>query len=123
MGGCWAWRGRIGKVENDKGQRVNEVGPLPDLVEWCSKRTVYILLDANRDRNPMVSAAERDLAKVLGKKGADVRLLRLPASDGKINGPDDFIGGLGDDAFAELFNSATVAGKDGNSSRSVLVMR
>src|SRR5262249_44081678 len=31
MGGCWGWRGRIGKIENARGERVDEVGPLPDL--------------------------------------------------------------------------------------------
>jgi hypothetical protein len=30
-GGCWGWRGRIGKIENAQGERIDEVGPLPDL--------------------------------------------------------------------------------------------
>jgi hypothetical protein len=27
LGGCWGWRGRIGKVENSRGERVDETGP------------------------------------------------------------------------------------------------
>ncbi len=30
-GGCWGWRGRVGKVENPNGERVDELGPLPEL--------------------------------------------------------------------------------------------
>jgi hypothetical protein len=31
LGGCWGWRGRIGKTTDAEGARVDEVGPLPDL--------------------------------------------------------------------------------------------
>ncbi len=118
MGGCWGWRGRTGITENEKGQRVEELGPLPDL-EWCRRRITYILLDANCAGNPKVLAARRDLAKALGKKGADVRILNLPASE-KINGPDDYIGGMGDAAMLELFNRVTLASKDGSSNKGLL---
>ena len=30
-GGCWGWRGVIGKTEDANGTRVDETGPLPDL--------------------------------------------------------------------------------------------
>jgi predicted P-loop ATPase len=118
MGGCWGWRGRIGIAENNRGQRVEEVGPLPDL-EWCRKRVTYVLLDANCAGNPKVLAARRELARALGKKGADVRILDLPVSDG-VNGPDDYIGVMGDDALLQLFNSGTLASKDGSSNKSLL---
>jgi hypothetical protein len=45
LGGCWAWRARIGKVENSKGERVDEVGPLPELGVCRDGRKVYVLLD------------------------------------------------------------------------------
>jgi hypothetical protein len=47
IGGCWGWRGRIGKVENSNGLRVDEVGPIPDL-RHCAGREIYVLLDATR---------------------------------------------------------------------------
>jgi hypothetical protein len=31
MGGCWGWRGRIGKTDGIDGSRVNVTGALPDL--------------------------------------------------------------------------------------------
>lgn len=31
MGGCWGWRGRVGKAESVDGSRVDVLGPLPDL--------------------------------------------------------------------------------------------
>jgi hypothetical protein len=44
MGGCWGWRGRIGKLENAHAERVDETGPIPDL-SCCDGRKVYVLLD------------------------------------------------------------------------------
>lgn len=51
MGGCWGWRGRIGKVENPRGERVDELGPLPDLACASNGRNAIILLDANACSN------------------------------------------------------------------------
>ena len=41
LGGCWCWRGRIGKDRDATGARVDVTGPLPDLDE-CNGRTVYV---------------------------------------------------------------------------------
>jgi predicted P-loop ATPase len=117
LGGCYGFRGRIGKKENARGERVDEVGPLPDL-EWCRKRRTYILLDANCATNPKVRAARRELARELVKLGADVRMLNLPSSD-HVNGPDDFLAAKGDDALLALFDSGELTTKDGNT-RSLL---
>lgn len=57
LGGCWGWRGRIGKVENARGERVDEEGPIPDL-HCCDGRKVYVLLDANVTSNPKVRKAQ-----------------------------------------------------------------
>src|SRR6185437_14199520 len=43
LGGCWGWRGRIGKAEDARGERVDVKGPLPDLAV-CNGRRVYVLL-------------------------------------------------------------------------------
>ena len=104
LGGCWAWRARIGKVENSKGERVDEVGPLPELGICRDGRKVYVLLDANCASNLAVQAARNALVRRLLKQKADVHLLDLPALDG-VNGPDDYIGQYGDDAMAKLLDA------------------
>ncbi len=106
MGGAWGWRGRIGKVADARGERVDEVGALPDLGCAADGRKVYVLLDVNAKTNPRVEQARAALARQLRKQRADVRVLDLPVGDG-INGPDDFIGSRGDDALR-----AVIAGAD-----------
>jgi Virulence-associated protein E/Domain of unknown function (DUF3854) len=106
LGGCWAWRARIGKVENSKGERVDEVGPLLELGICRDGRKVYVLLDANCASNPAVQAARNALVRQLLKQKAGVHVLDLPAFDG-VNGPDDYIGLYGDDAMAKLLNTTS----------------
>jgi putative DNA primase/helicase len=64
-----------------------------------------------------VRAARRDLARVLLKIEADVRVLNLPQGAG--NGPDDFLAVKGDAALEALFETGMLATKDG-STRSLL---
>jgi putative DNA primase/helicase len=110
-GGCWSWRGRIGKSDGPNGERLDEVGPLPDL-EVCKGRNVYVLFDSNAATNPKVQHARRELIKALRKMKADVHVLNLPAYDG-VNGPDDFIAVKGDKAFLALFETELIISKDG----------
>ena len=65
-GGCWGWRGRIGKTTDERGARVDETGVLPDfeLVTW-TEREVVILFDGNATTNPSIKAARWALAKEL----------------------------------------------------------
>lgn len=105
MGGCWGWRGRVGKVENHRGERVDELGPLPDLECASSGRKVIILLDSNATTNPRVQKAQRALRSQLIKQGANVFIAKLPATAG-VNGPDDYIGVAGDDAMASVLDAA-----------------
>jgi hypothetical protein len=77
MGGCWGWRGRIGKVENSNGGRVDEVGPIPDL-RHCTGRKVYVLLDANASSNSKVQQAQAALVRQLQRQRASVVVLNLP---------------------------------------------
>jgi hypothetical protein len=109
LGGCWGWRGRIGKLENSHGERVDEVGPLPDLACASSGRKVIVLLDANVNTNPKVQQARRALHLHLANQGADVSIAELPVTDG-INGPDDYIGIAGDDAMAAVLDAACTKG-------------
>ena len=104
LGGCYGWRGRIRRVENGRGERVDETGPLPDL-SFCNGRTVFVLLDANAATNPFVGKARRALAAELRKRGCKVRLCSLPVLNG-VNGPDDYIAICGDDAMAEVLEKA-----------------
>ena len=108
-GGCWGWRGRIGKTEDANGARVDETGPLPDLalIAWTG-RTVVIAFDANAATNQKVQAARRALAKELTGRGATVRIVDVPAEPG-INGPDDYIGRHGAEAFFALVDGAGAA--------------
>ena len=111
IGGCWGWRGRIGSAENFEGKRVDEVGPLPELLGLCSAgRRVYVLLDANCATNPDVGKARAALARVLQKQKADVHILDVPLTDG-VNGPDDYIAAHGDDAWARIFDGADEGAK------------
>lgn len=104
--GCWGWRGVIGKTIDAHGARVDEKGPLPDLnlVTWTD-RDVVIVFDSNVANNTRVRAAERALAAELRRRGARVRLGRIPLEEG-INGPDDFIGKHGDREFFALVEAA-----------------
>jgi putative DNA primase/helicase len=108
LGGCWGWRGRIGKAENANGQRVDEVGPLPDL-HYCDGRKVYVLLDSNISINSKVQQAQRALVYELLRRNCEVLICTLPRTPG-VNGPDDYIAAFGDEAMAAVLASA-IAGE------------
>src|SRR5262249_32680149 len=105
-GGAWGWDGRIGKIFNSTGVRVDEKGPLPDLgmISWTN-RPGTLLLDSNVETNPNVQASERQFARELARRGATVRLGRIPHLP-SVNGPDDFIAEKGDEALLAVLNSA-----------------
>lgn len=109
LGGCYGWRGRIGKVENEKGQRVDELGPLPELSYASGGRTVVVLLDANAKTNPTVQKARRALVRQLKTQKANVLVAELPVVK-DVNGPDDYLAFCGDDAMAAVLDAATKQG-------------
>lgn len=106
MGGCWGWRGRIGKADGIDGGRVDVEGPLPDL-DVCDRRTVYILLDANAATNPKVQQARAALVRELCKpeRECTVLICDLPQADG-INGPDDYLAANDDAAMGTVLANA-----------------
>lgn len=105
-GGCWGWRGKIGKKENAKGERIDEAGPLADLdlIEW-QDRPVVIVFDANTAWNSAVRSARWALAEELTARGAVVRLADVPPVAG-INGPDDALAFCNDQVLAEVLDAA-----------------
>src|ERR1700751_5080200 len=109
IGGCWGWRGRIGKVDSPKGGRVDEKGPLPELSLICHKdRTVYVLFDSNSNHNPTVRAARAALSRELVTYGARVLIGSIPALPG-VNGPDDLLEKVGDSGIASILELAVPA--------------
>jgi hypothetical protein len=106
-GGCHGWHGKIGIVENSKGQRVDEKGPLTDLdlVVW-KDRPVIIAFDSNTAWNSAVRSARWKLAEELTGRGAAVRMADIPPVDG-VNGPDDLVGLCSDQVLAEVLDAAT----------------
>src|SRR5262245_40510979 len=106
-GGCWCWRGVIGKTIDARGARVDEKGPLPDLgrINW-SARDVIILFDANALENASVQRARRTLSRELTGRGAIVRIAELPIEP-DINGPDDYRVRYGDARLLALIDAAT----------------
>lgn len=109
MGGCYGWRGRIGRTETPDGARTDETGPLPDLDRFTwTDRDVIILLDYNVVTNSRVQQAERQLADDLARRGARVRLARLPEVPG-VNGPDDYRAQTDDAAVLAVLDAAQPA--------------
>jgi hypothetical protein len=108
-GGCYGWRGKIGKIVGADGVSIDEKGVLPDfdLVAWHG-RDVVIIFDANVVLNVNVQNARRELARELTRRGARVRTVNLPGAQG-INGPDDFVGVHGDAALFALVDGALPA--------------
>jgi hypothetical protein len=106
LGGCYGWRGRIGKVGGANGERVDEFGVLPmfDRIVWPGRR-LTVCFDSNAATNPTVQSARRLFAAEFAKRGAAIHILDLHPEPG-INGPDDFIGRYGIERFFELLDAA-----------------
>lgn len=106
LGGCFGWRGRIGKVETPTGGHADEYGPLPDFdyLTWAA-RDVVLVFDSNASSNATVQAARRAFGGELTRRGARIRILDLVPEPG-INGPDDFIGRHGAERFFALVDAA-----------------
>lgn len=105
-GGCSGWLGKTGITTGPDGAREDTRGPLPDfrLMAWAG-RDVTICFDANAATNPKVQAARGKLAAHLARLGACVKIATVPALPG-VNGPDDFIGVAGDEAFTTALAGA-----------------
>ncbi len=79
VGGVWSWRhspaelqpnGRLGK---GKSRPIDDL----DLVKWAGRKA-YLFFDSDVVTNWKVTTAETALARELDRRGADVRMVRLP---------------------------------------------
>lgn len=87
--GAWNFQGVIGKAENERGERCDVHGFIPDLdfPAW-SGRTVILLRDSNVHSNASIQAASGRLAFELKCRGAIERFADTPELPG-VNGADD----------------------------------
>lgn len=99
LSGVWCWTS--GK-DDATGQR-RPIQDL-DLVTW-EDRAVRLVFDSDAATNRKVRLAEKALADHLKGRGADVRIVRLPAEpDGSKNGLDDFLVRHGAEALRALMD-------------------
>lgn len=106
--------------------RQEELLPLLDQAPYES-RLVYVCYDSDSADNKDIQAAEGRLAGELVKRGARVRIVRLPEleldnGDTAKQGLDDFLEREGDAAFQEVLKDARWRGKLGKVEQAVLRM-
>lgn len=94
VGGVSGWKTRI------NGQSI----PLPELDEWEWKgRKVELAFDADVMTKPDVQAALSAFAQELGRRGAEIKSVSIPALEGQGNtGIDDFLVANGREAYDAL---------------------
>ncbi len=101
LSGVWCWTS--GK---DAGTGQRHAIPDLNLVEWAG-RPVHIAFDSDKATNGNVQAAERALTEHLRARGADVRVVCLPAGqDGAKCGLDDYLIQRGPEALRKLLDEA-----------------
>ena len=105
MGGYYGWRGRVGIKQTATGERAPDHDAIPDLNICCDGRKAYVLLDSNCRHRPEIQQGRASLVRQLRKQGADPLVIDLPAIS-SVNGPDDFVSLMGDEAFLKLLESA-----------------
>jgi hypothetical protein len=107
IGGCWNWRGRVGKTEDAGGAHVDDKGPIPDLwlITWKT-RTVIIIFDRDVDSNDSVKAARSQFTAALQKRGAVVKWFAWPKEAPGANGVDDLLAAIGPEKVLRFTDNA-----------------
>ena len=79
LGGVWSWRWSPKKLKPDGKLGKRRSRPIEELdrIDWQS-RTVFLVFDSDVATNWRVQAAESALARELTKRGAQVRIVRIP---------------------------------------------
>ena len=106
IGGCWGWKRKSGIRSLPGGGTEPQTGPSPDfdLLTWTG-RTVILAFDSNAMSNPKVQRARCSLASELALRGSHVLIATVPTAEG-VNGPDDLIATLGDQAMLDVLDVA-----------------
>jgi hypothetical protein len=105
-GGCWGFRGTIGKTVSINGDREDDKGPLEEL-DLAKGRRAYICLDANVETNKGVAAARKHFIQVLQKIASEIWTMNMPTGSPAINGPDNLLGSYdGDAKFKAILEAA-----------------
>ncbi|OWK45589.1 DUF3854 domain-containing protein [Fimbriiglobus ruber] len=103
--GVWSW---VAPREKTGGRRIEPYRLNADLecIEWKARRVV-VIFDSDAVSNADVRRAERALTDALCRRGADVRIVRLPTKlDGGKNGIDDYLYDQGVNALRQLVADA-----------------
>jgi hypothetical protein len=98
LAGVWSWLTRY------RGNGILGAShPIPDLdlIVWTG-RTVYLVFDSDAARKPDVQAAERRLGRELIRRGAIVKIIRLPDDGVTKVGLDDYLCRHSVEAFCAL---------------------
>jgi hypothetical protein len=106
IAGVWSWRGRVGKSNGPRGERIDLKGPITDLgrIDWKDRR-VFVVFDTNVHTDDNVSWARKGIARELATRSAEVRLVNLPEDCG-VNGIDDLLATWGPARVLELFETS-----------------
>jgi hypothetical protein len=104
--GVYGFRSKTGIVDDAQGKRRTVKGMTPDFnrVVW-KKRDVVVLFDGDVHHNEDVSIARNTLAKALRQRGARILFADL-GEDLGLNGIDDVIGRLGEEAGLKIIAGA-----------------
>jgi putative DNA primase/helicase len=101
---CWSKpraRGPDGKRQGER-ELIDDLDGIP----WQG-RVVHLVFDSDAADKPEVAWAEWSLAEALGRRGAVVKAVRLPAGEGGAKvGLDDFLAAHGAAALRELLDAA-----------------
>lgn len=109
MGGAFGWKGKAKEPRRDG--KLHEVSGFARGLELLNnQRRVIVLLDANVMHNSAVQAAERGLCQRLLTQHACPEIARLPQVEG-VNGPDDLLAVVGDDAIEGVLAGAIPFGE------------
>ena len=104
--GCWNWQ--KARQRNDEGRAYGQRQFIDDLaqINWA-KRAVIICFDSDAAEKRSVELAQQRLAESLAKRGANVRIARLPCgAGGRKLGLDDALVELGIASVRQILEAA-----------------